>query len=85
MSCQGKPISTTPTTACEHWQCHNSNTGSNCVPMVFVFAPHWIKNGFVLPGASGGFVPAATVCQVGIITERIGRAQFEPSYPYFGI
>lgn len=81
MACEGLPLFTSEDPPCQHYTCSDPE---GCVPMKFVFAPHYIKNGVVQKGADGAYVPAVTVCQLNITTDPIGRVNRSKSR-YFGL
>jgi hypothetical protein len=55
-----------PSSVCPgQYHCLDTRTtpaGESCVSPKYVFAPHYIRHGFLAPGASGAYVPACTVC-----------------------
>jgi hypothetical protein len=81
MSCYSIPIHTDPETTCSNYTC-----GEECITNKFVYAKHYFKNGyFNRTSVSGAYVPAVTVCQLGITTTSIGKVRYYPDAPYIGL
>lgn len=66
------------------YRCPTSDNPKACAGMQYVFAPHYFRKGFVQPGASGGYVPAITVCQTGLSPVSVGRVRQNPGAIYGG-
>jgi hypothetical protein len=87
MPCQGIPIYTIRPATCQQTVCKNKSTNPatfTCVGSKFVFAEHYITKGVVSKYASGGYVPATTICQMNINPEHIGKAA-NSTAKYFGL
>lgn len=87
MSCPGIPLFTTTPAVCSRYVCKDKRTNPaalTCVGSKYVFAEHYIVNGVVTKNADGGYVPAITVCQMNIETEKISRVR-NSSARYFGL
>lgn len=88
MACVGIPLGPEPQPGCQHWNCASNSTNPptySCTQMQFIFAPSDIIQGQLVAGATGGYVPAITVCQMGIQPISISKAASNPNYPWFGV
>jgi hypothetical protein len=88
MSCPGILLPTDPPVTCKHYECLDKTTNpatTKCVAMEFVFARHYVRNGFIQKGAVGGYVSAVTVCLTGLTTTPISKAYAKPNVPYYGL
>lgn len=87
MACPGIPLHAVADTPCQETVCKDLSTNPatfSCVGSKYVFASHYINKGVVTKGAVGGYVPAITVCQMGIVPDHIGNAA-KSSARYFGL
>lgn len=77
-NCPGLPQPTTFTPICPgKWPCPD---GSNCKSMTYIIAPHYIKHGDLLPGVTGAYVPAMTVCFADVNPIRLRDIRKKPQY-----
>lgn len=70
-NCPGLPIPEYSNPICPgKWACPD---GSNCKSMTYILAEHYVKQGHLLPGASGAYVPAMTMCFANINPIKISN------------
>lgn len=80
--CSGIPTSiAAPTPTCPNgYQCVVTNPYSEtCSKKRYIFSPSFIKNGYILKGASGAYVPAVTVCKQNLMPIKVSEVAKKPS------